>query len=177
MDSYIEVRKSNKYGLNSEESYIVIRDKTVFLRLLGRKSIHGNVHQYELMTATASEDDNHIKACRNQEQLLKAFNMLADELGTGTLNKSDRCGRPYIKIHDVTSDHGDDQGQLFRDLTSCNEIKRFFELYDEQLRSLKAGGEIREIYDGLSIDDSGSDVYLSDGVWLSQDGTLHDNGR
>ena len=37
--------------------------------------------------------------------------------------------------------------------------------------------EMREIYNALAIDDTGEDIYLSDGVWLGRDGGLFDRGR
>jgi hypothetical protein len=40
-----------------------------------------------------------------------------------------------------------------------------------------AGSEMRELYDALAPSDGGEDVYLSDGVWLTSDGSLHDRGR
>lgn len=175
MNINIEVNESSKIGLNSKESYIVIRNKTVFLRLLGDKNTHNSLHQYELMTATAAEDDNFIKACRNQVQLLAALEQLANELGIDAYNKGDRRGRPFIKIRGVTSNHGGDKETLRQELASCDEVKRFFEIYDEKLQQEKQQQEINELYDSCAIDDYGDDVYLSDGVWLSRDGTLHDN--
>ena len=42
---------------------------------------------------------------------------------------------------------------------------------------MKGTDDMRELYDALAIDGNESDVYLSDGVWLSKDGSMHDRGR
>ncbi|CAI3939089.1 unnamed protein product [Commensalibacter communis] len=52
-------------------------------------------------------------------------------------------------------------------------LKRFFEIYDNFNIESRAKEEMRELYNDLAIDDSGEDVYLSDGVHLSHDGSLH----
>lgn len=55
---------------------------------------------------------------------------------------------------------------------------RFFEIYGSytDVRS-RAGDLIIDLYRDLAIDNMGGDVYLSDGVWLCSDGSLHDRGR
>ena len=50
MTNDFKIIPSEKKGLNSEESYIVMREGTSFLRILGAYP------DWELMTATASED-------------------------------------------------------------------------------------------------------------------------
>ena len=32
-----------------------------------------------------------------------------------------------------------------------------------------------DVYNDLAIDDSGEDIYLGDGVWISSNGTMHDD--
>ena len=36
---------------------------------------------------------------------------------------------------------------------------------------------MRELYDVLSTGNEGGEIYLSDGIWLSNDGSVHDRGR
>ena len=57
-------------------------------------------------------------------------------------------------------------------------IGRFFEIYDACDPSQpEQRNEMREIYQCFATDDSGDDVYLSDGVWLRNNGSTHDSGR
>jgi len=34
-----------------------------------------------------------------------------------------------------------------------------------------------DLYNNIATDDLGNDFYLGDGIWLSNDGSLHDIGR
>ena len=54
MTATFQIIKSSKVGLDSDESYVVIRNQTSFLRVLGGEPT------WELMTATASEDHGRI---------------------------------------------------------------------------------------------------------------------
>jgi len=55
---------------------------------------------------------------------------------------------------------------------------RFFETYDDlQTRADDARNEMRDVYRALAGGCDGGEVYLSDGVWLSSDGSMHDRGR
>lgn len=66
-------------------------------------------------------------------------------------------------------------------------MREFFEIFDSLAsgtstptltpRTLPVNSEMREIYDALSVDDSRDDVYLSDGVWLSSDGSTSERGK
>ena len=50
--------------------------------------------------------------------------------------------------------------------------------YDEHKKlDARAGDEMRELYDALSTDNGEGEIYLSDGLWLSNDGSVHDRGR
>ena len=72
----IQVLKSDKVGLNSKESYVVVRGKTSFLRILGCEP------EWELMTATASEDHGRIRVCSDQRRLVESALRLGAELKT-----------------------------------------------------------------------------------------------
>lgn len=78
-----EILTSNKAGLNSRESYIVVRNRVSFLRILGANP------QWELMTATASEDNGRIKVCNNRPRLVQAAWRLGVEIETRPEVKSD----------------------------------------------------------------------------------------
>ncbi|MCY1454493.1 hypothetical protein D9M71_715630 [compost metagenome] len=85
-------------------------------------------------------------------------------------------GREYVKIGTITREPKESEIDFQNDNDAL--FRRFFEIFDSY-RGLdsRSGGEMRELYDALTIDDECGDVYLSDGVWLSSDGSLHDRGR
>ena len=170
MKKSFQIIESKKSGLDSRESYVVTRNRTSFLRILGGEP------EWALMTATASEDDGRIKVCADQLRLIESALRLGAELDTKPSVETDWLGREYVKICIITRE----QGQSEKVFDSENEslFRRFFEIYDEY-RDLDSrdSSEMRELYDVLAIDDQGGDVYLSDGVWLSSDGAFHDRGK
>jgi hypothetical protein len=166
----IQILQSDKVGLYSKESFIIVRGKTSFLRILGCEPV------WDLMTATASEDHGRIQVCSNQMRLLEAALRLGAELGTKPTVEKDRMGREYVKICVVQQMPDEDDAALNKELQDI--FRKFFEYYDSyQNLDARAGDEMRELYDALAIDSQGGEVYLSDGVWLSHDGSFHDRGR
>lgn len=165
-----EIHTSNKVGLNSKESYIVTQGRTGFLRILGAEP------EWSLMTATADEDHGRIQRCPDQLRLVEAALRLGTELETEPRVERDWQGREYVKICVITRDAGQAQDDLEKKIEDL--FIRFFEIYDE-CTDLRTRGEddMRELYDALSSDDDGGDVYLSDGVWLRSDGSLDDRSR
>ncbi|MBL0551164.1 hypothetical protein ACEUCS_19940 [Aeromonas caviae] len=165
-----EIISSRKSGLHSRESYIVICNKVVFLRILGENP------QWELMTATASEDDGLIKVCNNRPRLVQAAWRLGVEINTRPVVKSDWKDREYVSICVIDTKNSTDVDAARNEIDAL--LSRFFELYDSyQSAEMKGTDDMRELYDALAIDGNESDVYLSDGVWLSKDGSMHDRGR
>ncbi|EHD13553.1 hypothetical protein CIN_17450 [Commensalibacter intestini A911] len=156
-----EIIKSKKEGLDSKEGYIIVRSTTVFLRLLGEKP------HYELMTATADEDNGPITVCQNQKQLITSALQLALELKLKPLVTSDHNSRKYVKICSLIIEDNN------QEIQTKEILKRFFEIYDNYDIKSRAEEEMIELYNDLAIDDSGEDVYLSDGMYLSSDGSLH----
>lgn len=133
----------------------------VFLRVLREEP------QYELVTATAGEDTGQFHPYPDKKRLLEAALRTSARLGTQSGRKVDRKRREYIIICGF---------EFISDAYRVGE--KFFEV----LEDLSDGGtqsqdEMRDIYEALAIDNSGADVYLSDGVWLGRDGTLDDRGR
>lgn len=170
MSNEFEIRGSNKIGLNSKESFVVVRGKTSFLRILGSEP------QWELMTATADEDGGHIKVCKEQLRLIEAALRLGAELKTAPKVESDWKNREYVKICTIESEKEDSDNDLSKFTRQI--LGRFFEFYDGyQNFESRAENEMLELYSTLAVDDSGDDVYLSDGIWLSSDGSFHDRGR
>ena len=164
------VIKSNKVGLDSAEGYVIVRNGFSFLRVLGGEP------SWNVMTATASEDHGRIQVCPDQRRLVESALRLCAKLGAIPRVEKDRLGREYVKIGTITRESGESD----EDFDSENEalLCRFFEVFDNY-KDLNSRGldEIRELYEALKTDDQGSDVYLSDGVWLSRDGSIQDRGR
>ena len=64
--SDFDVLLSEKSGINSKDSLIVVRGKTSYLRILGQAP------EWELMTATASEDQGGLQVFPIREFLIEA---------------------------------------------------------------------------------------------------------
>ena len=170
MTTDIQLHTSNKAGLFSKESYIITRGRTSFLRVLGADP------QWELMTATASEDHGQFAVCQDRLRLIEAAFRAGLEFDSGPRGKTDRAGREYVSIG--VFNRLPDQSQ--EDLATALEgfAHRFFEIYDDCGDMNSSGpNEMRELYEAISPDGAGDEVYLSDGVWLSSDGSMHDRGR
>lgn len=168
-DTY-RVLESEKVGLDSKEGYVVVRNGMSFLRILGEEP------NWALMTATASEDQGRIQVCPERLRVVESALRLCAEHGGSPGVTKDRIGREYAKIGTITREPGESKD----DFQSENDalFQRFFEIFDSY-RSLdsRGGGEMRELYGELVVDDEGGDVYLSDGIWPSSDGSLRDRGR
>jgi hypothetical protein len=165
-----DVLQSSKAGLSSRESYIVTRGRTSFLRILGADP------QWDLMTATVSEDQGRIKVCSDQLRLVESALRLGAELETSPSVHKDWAGREYAKICAVTQSSNQNDREFNNKLYAV--FSRFFEIYDActDLKS-RPKAEMIDLYNDLAADDLGGDIYLSDGLWLSNDGSIHDRGR
>lgn len=170
MTNNFSVLESNKVGLKSKESYVVVRDRTAFLRILGDEP------EWCLVTATADEDHGRVLVCSDQRRLIETALRLGVELNTEPTVKRDWKGREYVKVCVIIRESGESDEAFDNENTRA--LGRFFEIFDSLPRlSDRTIVERRNFYDELALDDSGEDVYLSDGVWLSRDGSLHDRGR
>lgn len=133
--------------------------------------ILGDGTSYEVMTATADEDDKRFLAPAAQDLLIDLACQTAEALGVVPLACRDRYGRPYIKI------------SVVRDDQSANQIFETFlglidkATNDEVADSDETGRELQDIYDAISPDGSGEPAYLGDGLWLDGNGKLSDRGR
>ena len=169
MSRTIHIRKSNKRGFGSQKSWIVTRGRTSYLRIIG------NDPSYSLMTATASEDDKSHYVCSNKVNLISSALQLGSLLKIPPSREADSSGRKFIRICAVNFVPGQEQEDLDELYAVLN---TFFQIYDScEPGSSDAMTDMRDIYFALSGEDSSGDVYLSDGVWLSSDGALHDRGR
>lgn len=156
-----DIRRSYKQHLNAPEKLMVCRESTIFLRILGEEP------NYEIMTATADEDSTAFTRVGNQPYLIETALRVAAEIGIKTCVRKDHAGREYAKICS------------FEYISDAFRISdKFFTMYDQfQEFEKRPQNEMQKVYESLAADDSGQDVYLSDGVWLSSDGSVHDRGR
>lgn len=165
----MKIEKSYKRGFGGQESYIVTRGRTSYLRIVGHEPT------YSLMTATASEDDKSYFVCSNKVKLISSALQFSAKLGLTPLSDKDSSCRDFIHvcaINFVPGNQQEDVEQLYAIL------ENFFLIYDTcDPTSHEAVRDMQEIYTAIAHDNSNEDIYLSDGVWLSVDGQLHDKGR
>ena len=154
-----DIKRSQKAHIESAEHFIVVKEEIVYLRLVGEEG------SYDIMTATAGEDYGGVAPFGNQMVLNEAALRTSAFLGIAPQVKNDYHGREYVKICncEYLSDAYRAAEILFLNLQKCTQARSNIEL--------------QSVYSELAIDESGSDVYLSDGMWLSSDGTIKDLGR
>ena len=146
------------------------RRRVSYLRILGAEP------QWALMTATADEDYGRTKVCTEQLRLVEPALLLGTELGTSPLVEKDWGGREYVQICSINQTPEQSDQELTSELNTV--LGRFFEIYNSCTKlGSRANVEMIDLHDVLATDDLGSDVYFSDGVWLSNDGKLHNRGR
>ncbi len=154
-----DIKRSNKAYINSNEHYIIAAHGVVYLRVIGSEG------RYVVMTATAGEDFNDEVACSHMLALNEAALRASKTFGLEPTIKRDYHDREYVEIC---------RCEYLSDAHRAAE--RLFELLDECSPD-RTANELVEVYTSLAIDDSGDDVYLSDGMWLSSDGSISDRGR
>lgn len=165
-----DVLRSDKNGLYGPESYVVAREGIGYLRLLGSEP------QWSLITATASEDHDRIEVCKDTPRLVESALRLGAELGTYPNFDVDWKGREFIRICVVNQLPGEERESVNQKLLRL--LTRFFKIYDEHLPiNSRSGNEMRQLYASLATGDSGNDLCLGGGLWLSVDGSLHDRSR
>lgn len=170
MKNDFQIISSSKHGINSRESYVIAREKIGFLRVLGDEP------EWSLITATASEDHGQIHVCSDQRRLIETALRLGAEIGTSPKVKQDWLGREYVEICVITREPGESEEVFDRENTCL--LKKFFEIFDGlNGATFQSADELCALYGALSIDDQGDDIYLSDGVWLSSDGSMRDQSR
>jgi len=126
MTDEFQIIKSTKVGLNSKESYIVVRNETSFLRILGSDP------QWFLLTVTASEDRDRIHVCAEQRRLIDCALRFGMDLKTDPQVEADWCGRDYVNVCKITQDPGQSD-EAFDDENSRH-LTRFFEIYDNYIK-------------------------------------------
>ncbi|UJM90428.1 hypothetical protein LRK24_00550 [Rhodanobacter denitrificans] len=165
---------SHKQGLGSEHGLIVVRNNVSYFRILsGRDN-----SKIDIMTTTAGEDNSQITACRDRSKLVRSTVRLAWQLNAIPYPKVDRRGREYIQFEPIGIDPFENTDELADALRVF--FEKFFRIFDSDMQSVdyhNPDSDLIKIYQTLATDEEGSDVYLSDGVWLSSDGSLHDRGK
>lgn len=166
----VQILDSIKSGIDSRESYVVVRDGISFLRILGADP------SWQLMTATASEDNGRARVCSSQLRLVESGLRYSSELNVSPLVRKDLLGREYVTVCNLTRRIGMDMAAFVAELFPL--INRFFEIYDA-CSDIKSRGQndMVALYRSLASCDLGQGVYLSDGMWLTSDGSLHGRGR
>jgi hypothetical protein len=155
--------------LQSEEQFIVGRGNLSFLRIWGKEP------HWEMVTATAGEDDGTVHVFPDRELLNHIACEFARSINKAPILKKDRFGRSYVKIGALKQQVHEPDDKFNHYLGSL--IRQFFDVFDSSLRHVDSvGDEMTKLYHDLS-DDTDADFYLSDGVWLSKEGFVSDRGR
>lgn len=142
--SDFDVLLSEKSGINSKDSLIVVRGKTSYLRILGQAP------EWELMTATASEDQGGIQVFPIREFLIEAALRVrrdrGEKLSISDLS-ADWMSRPYVKI--CTLKASPKMADEAKDI-----IDKFFFHFDDITTSVVIDDQLSNIIK------EGGDVYL-----------------
>jgi len=155
--SMFDIRKSAKSHLESPEHFIVVKDDYVVLR------IHGEEPNYVVMTATAGEDTGNIHSVRNQKALIEAAHRVSSFIKVPPCIKFDYQNREFVEICSCEY------------LSDAYKIAEMLFKYLNDYSENRSSTDMQPIYHELAIDNSGSDVYLSDGEWLRSDGSFDQN--
>lgn len=164
-----DILVSTKRGFRAEEHGILVRDGTVYLRVVGGNS------KYTVMTATAGEDSGGPKPCRDKARLISAAIHLCSEYNIAPHFSKDSSSREFVNLFEITvTDDGEDDIAHLKKM--CADFLAIFDAIGTQGNEGRSS-DLVELYDAMAPDDSGDDVYLADGVWLSKNGLISDRGR
>lgn len=147
------VQNSTKFA--TEQQYIVFSQSVVFFR------VTFETDGYKMMTATAGEDTVGLRAYDVQDRLMSSTLSVLGDIDCKSVQKEDHAERPYIEARGFS--------ELLDIKTVATRVLDSLGFDDIGVRGLQ---EMRAIYDELSIDGSGEDVYLSDGIWVTSNGDL-----
>lgn len=122
MRNTIELMASQKNGITSPESYIIVRDNISYLRIIGKYP------SWHIMTATASEDHGVIRVCANQHKLISAASSLRGRYGALPVIMKDWANRDYAVIGTLTKNQNENFDSVNEYLNQA--ITLFFEIFD-----------------------------------------------
>lgn len=118
-----ELIESDKLGGGWTQSFAVVRDREVYLRIVGNGTV------YRVMTATADEDIGDYRVCQNTERLWDAASQLSRTYDCFPEDSKDGKGRTYIRLFKVRQDKGVSDERFTDELFDL--IDDFFVLFDE----------------------------------------------
>lgn len=117
-----DIIETEKLGGSWEQSLAVVREREVFLRLVG------DGKDYRVMTATAGEDLHRYNACQDQERLCNAAISFADKNGCTAEADKDGKGRTYIQLFILSQDDGASDQDFTDEVNKL--VGDFFSIYD-----------------------------------------------
>ncbi len=164
------IKEAIKPSLRSEDNLIVGRVDEIFLRILGKDP------SWEIMTATAGDDKSDYRLASDRIAVIAAACRTSQEFDVNPSQHFDVKKREYIKICTFDMLPDEPSWELRRQLTGVIDV--FFAFYDEYQESRATpSSELANIYRQISDDGEGDDIYLSDGVWLTETGVAYERGR
>lgn len=145
----------NSTKLATGQQHIISSQNIVFFR------VTLEADGYKMMTATAGEDDGKLKAYMPQNLLISSALSVLGDLDWNISQRADHAERPYIEARGFS--------ELLDIKTVATRVLASLGFDDIAVTALQ---EMKAIYDELSIDDSGEDVYLGDGVYVTKNGDV-----
>ncbi|PBC01449.1 hypothetical protein [Mesorhizobium sp. WSM3860] len=142
------ITSSGKFA-SDQPQYCLSTNDFVLLRIIRRQE------DIAVMTATAGEDDSGKSAYPDQERLIDAAIAAFSPFGTPNRHANDRHGRPYVEFSGLNEYQIKQAGNLMAGALGV-ELLDMAELWIE-------------LSDAADEDEQ---VYLSDGMWLAEDGQL-----
>ncbi len=149
----------------------VIANNKIYLRILKNRSSNQNIYPFEVVTATAGDDSKKGKAIQEPNSfdrgiaLKAAAEVVRDKFSIEPILQTDWQGRSYISIGFCTEEGAK---ELIEDF-----FKAFMKVSSD-VQGLTTNSEeddLTSIYNNLCVTE-GEDVYLSDGLWLTESGNL-----
>lgn len=119
--------ESEKLGGNWAQSFSVVRNNEVFLRIVGDGTV------YRIMTATADENLGHYRVCQDTERLWDAAVLLSEKHNGAPEESRDLQGRPYVRLFYLQQDEGVSDVRFTKELDDLTD--EFFAIFDNMSAS------------------------------------------
>jgi hypothetical protein len=140
------------------ESYVVARGNVAYLKIVGKAP------EWQLLTATASDDQPGFAACADQARLIAAALKIGEVIQTQPTLERDRQRREQVNICTIV-DHLNNDAHFQQEIADL--FMRFFELYDHQPALLPSDEtEAGSAYQVLACDGLGQQADYVDGHWV-----------
>ena len=163
------IRTASKSQLG--ESRKVIAYDKIYLRVLLNRSGDQEEYPFEVVTATAGDDSKSGKAVQEPSSfdrgiaLKAAAEVVRSRFNIEPVLRKDRQGRSYLSIGLCTEEG---VKELIQDFFKA------FTIVQNQVKTISIhpnDNELTYLYNNLYVE-KGEDVYLSDGLWLTENGDL-----